>query len=65
MRFVALTSADGKIIYVNPEHLMAVHLPLANTYSSQANAVLVLASGASYAVRENVEEVMKLLGASQ
>lgn len=65
MRFVALTSADGKIIYVNPEHLMAVHLPLANADSSQANAILVLVSGASYAIRENVEDVMKLLGASQ
>ena len=65
MRFVALTSPIGNIIYLNPEHLAMVHPPLAGVSSPQANAVLVLVNGESYAVRENVEEVMKLLGATQ
>jgi hypothetical protein len=63
MRFVAFAGSDGKIIYVNPEHVMMVRPPIGQ--DPQSNALIVVGSGAFYAVRENVEEVMKLLGASQ
>ena len=61
MRFVAFADSEGKIIYVNPEHVVMVRPPIGQ--DPQANAIVVV-SGAFYAVRENVEEVIKLLGAS-
>jgi hypothetical protein len=65
VRFIKLTNTIGEAIYLNPEHVMMVHPPLADNDSSHANAILVFISGTSQAVHENIADVMKLLGAAQ
>jgi hypothetical protein len=61
MRLVQFTTSfDGKTIHVNPEQVIMVRPPISE--DPRAKTLLVLQSG-SCDVRENLEEVMKILGA--
>ena len=63
MRFIKLTEIDGETVHINAEQVVKIRPSIANIEPG-AKAVVVLTSG-SCAVHENVEDVMKLLGASQ
>jgi uncharacterized protein YlzI (FlbEa/FlbD family) len=64
MRLIKLTEVNGETVYVNAEQVVKIRPPIASIEPDAKSVIIVLTSG-SCAVLENVEDVMKLLGASQ